>query len=250
MRGRLAVFIAVHAGLAISFAIAPAQAINGGKNAPAEIAAQTVQIVSTAGPSCSATVIARDLLLTAGHCVRPKAEYAVVIPDDGGPRVVPVARIVLHPQYDARQFQTLKPSPDLAIFKVAEPLPARFHAAKLATERTLPKPGDTFMLAGYGFSIDGDPKTIGKVRAVMLPAVGTTGGIMVRISAGQGSSAGACTGDSGGPAFRGDQLAAVIGWINTPVGRNCGSVTGATLVALQRDWIVATARALGAAIEE
>lgn len=230
--------------------LAPAHAINGGKSAPAEIAAQTVQIVSTRGSICSAAVIARDLLLTAGHCVQPKANYAVSIDGVLGPRVVPVARIVLHPNYDPHQFETRKPSPDMAILKISEPLPARFHPARLATERALPKPGDAFILAGYGFSIDGDPDTVGKVRTVTLPTVGTTGGIMVRVSAGGGSSAGACTGDSGGPAFRGDVLAAVIGWINTPEGRNCGSVTGATLVGLQRDWIVATARALGATIRE
>ena len=237
-------------GVAAAAGLLPAHAINGGRNAPADLAAQTVQIVSTRGSICSAAVIARDLLLTAGHCVQPKAKYAVSINEGAEPRVVPIARIVLHPNYDPHQFETRKPSPDIAIVKISEPLPARFHAARLATERALPKPGDAFTLAGYGFSIDGDPDTIGKVRAVTLPAVGTTGGIMVRVSAGQGSSAGACTGDSGGPAFRGDQLAAVIGWINTPEGRNCGSVTGATLVALQLDWIVATARALGATIRE
>ena len=245
MRGRIIGFF-----VASLLGIAPAFAINGGKNAPADIAAQTVQIVSTRGSICSAAVIARDLLLTAGHCVQPKADYAVSISEGIGSRVVPVSRIVLHPRYDPHQFETRKPSPDMAILKIAEPLPARFHAAKLATERALPKPGDTFMLAGYGFSVDGDANTLGKVRVVTLPTVGTTGGIMVRVSAGNGSSAGACTGDSGGPAFRGDQLAAVIGWINTPEGRNCGSVTGATLVALQHDWIVSTARALGASIRE
>ena len=237
-------FVAALAGLA------PAHAINGGKSASAEIAAQTVQIVSTRGSICSAAVIARDLLLTAGHCVQPKANYAISINEGAGPRVVPVARIVLHPNYDPHQFETRRPSPDIAILKISEPLPARFQAAKLATERALPKPGDAFTLAGYGFSTDGDPGSVGKVRTVTLPTVGTTGGIMVRVSGGQGSSAGACTGDSGGPAFRGDVLAAVIGWINTPAGRNCGSVTGATLVALQRDWIVSTARALGATIGE
>jgi len=242
LRRLVSAFIAAIAGLA------PAHAINGGKNAPADIAAQTAEIVSTRGSLCSAAVIARDLLLTAGHCVQPKADYAVAINEGVGSRVVPIARIVLHPRYDPHQFETRKPSPDIAIVKISEPLPTHFRAAKLATERTLPKPGDLFMLAGYGFGVDGDPDTVGKVRVVMLPAVGTTGGIMVRISAGNGSSAGACTGDSGGPVFRGEELAAVIGWIKTPAGRNCGSVTGATLVALERDWIVATARALGARI--
>jgi hypothetical protein len=244
MHRRLVAFII--AGLA---GLAPAHAINGGQSASAEIAAQTALIVSTRGSICSAAVIARNLLLTAGHCVGPKADYAVSIDDGLGPRIVPITDIKLHPKYDPQQFEKLKPSPDMAIVKISEPLPARFRPARLATEQALPKAGDTFMLAGYGFSVDGNPDTVGKVRAVTLPSIGNTGGIMVRLSAGHGSSAGACTGDSGGPVFRGGALAAVIGWINTPEGRNCGSVTGATLVALQRDWIVATARALGATIQ-
>ena len=234
--------------------LSPTYGINGGKSASAAIAAQTVLIVSTRGASCSAAVIARDLLLTAGHCVQPQANYAVSISEDPALRIVPITRIVLHPNYDPRQFEKLKPSADLAIVKISEPLPARFQSARLATERALPKPGETFTLAGYGFSVEGDPRSMGKVRMVTLPTIGTTivasGGSMVRVSAGHGSSAGACEGDSGGPVFRGDFLAAVIGWINTPPGRNCGSVTGATLVAPQRDWIVSTARALGATIRE
>ena len=230
--------------------LAPAHAINGGNSAPADIAARTALIVSTRGSICSAAVIARNLLLTAGHCVEPEANYAVSFDEGAGPRIVPITDIRLHPQYDRHQFEKRKPSPDMAIVKIAEPLPARFRPARLATERALPKHGEPFTLAGYGFSIEGDPRSMGKVRAVTLLSIGNTAEIIVRVSAGHGSSAGACTGDSGGPVFRGDVLAAVIGWINTPQGRNCGSVTGATLVAPQRDWIIATARALGTTIQE
>jgi len=195
-------------------------------------------------------VIARDLLITAAHCVQPASNYAVTIESGGSTRVVQVARIVLHPKFDPKQFETRRPSPDMAILKLSEPFPAGYQPARISADTALPKPGDNFVLAGFGFARDGDEKSLGKLRSVALPAVGTTGGIMVRLSAGSGSSAGACTGDSGGPAFRGGELAAVVGWIATPAGRNCGSVTGATLVALQRGWIVSTAHALGATIRE
>lgn len=230
--------------------LSPAQAINGGKSASADIAAQTVLIVSTRGASCSAAVLARDVLLTAGHCVQPKADYAVALIEGGNPHLLPISRIVVHPQYDPKQFERRRPSLDIAVVKIAEALPARFRPTRLVAERALPKTGETFTLAGYGFAADGDLHSAGKIRSVTLPVVGVTAGIIMRVSAGNGSTAGACTGDSGGPVFRGDELAAVIGWINTPEGRNCGSVTGATLVGLQRDWIIATARTLGAAIPE
>ena len=67
---------------------------------------------------------------------------------------------------------------------------------------------------------------------------------MMRLSAGGGKVAGACDGDSGGPVYRDDEVAAVIGWRKSTGGRHCGTVTGATLVAPQVDWIGQTARDL------
>jgi secreted trypsin-like serine protease len=226
--------------------VSPAHAINGGVTGPSDIAAQTVMIVSTRGAICTGTVIARDLVLTAAHCVQPRGDYAI----STGGGVIQVARIALHPKYDPHQFETRKPSPDMAILKLSEPLPARYRAAKLSHETALPKRGEMFVLAGFGFARDGDERSLGTLRSVALPSVGTTGGIMVRVSLGDGGIKGACTGDSGGPAFHGAELAGVIGWTSIPTGKNCGFTTGVTLVGLQREWIERTARNLGASIRE
>jgi hypothetical protein len=238
----------------LSVSASAAHAVTGGSSASAEVAAQTAIIVSGRG-NCSAAVIARDLLLTAAHCVERRGEYVVLLEGGMTPRGVPVTRIVLHPNYDPHQFEKRKPSPDIAIVKISEPLPARFNPARLMTNRALPKKGDPFTVAGAGFSIEGDPHSAGKIRMVTLPTIGTTtfgaiGGSMVRLSAGNGPPVGACDGDSGGPVFQGDLLAAVISWVYLPTGRNCGPITAATLVASQRDWIISTARSLGAVIRE
>lgn len=232
-----------------AFLILPAHAINGGVTGPSDLAAQTVMIVSTRGAICTGTVIARDLVLTAAHCVQPKADYAVSV-KDGAPRVIQVARIALHPKYDPHQFETRKPSPDMAILKLSEPLPARYRAARLSHETALPKPSTIFVLAGFGFARDGDERSLGTLRSVALPAVGTTGGIMVRVSPGNGGIKGACTGDSGGPAFHGAELAGVIGWTSIPAGKNCGFTTGVTLVGIQREWIERIAKSLGEIIRD
>ena len=55
--------------------VTPAQAIKGGVLGPPDLAAQTVMIVSTRASVCTGTVIARDIVLTAAHCVQPKADY-------------------------------------------------------------------------------------------------------------------------------------------------------------------------------
>lgn len=230
---------------ALALSPGPARAIVGGAPAAADVAAQTVLIVSTRGASCTGTVLARDLVLTAAHCVAPKADYAVAILGDGQPKLVPAARIAIHPRFDADQFQTRRPTPDLALVKLAEPLPARFRTARLSPATGLPEKGVTFLLAGYGVTADGAMKSAGTLRSVTLPSIGTTGGIMVRLSAPEGA-AGACTGDSGGPAFLDGAVAGVVGWATAAGGaRGCGGVTGVTLVSLHRDWIVATAKALG-----
>ena len=238
--------------LAFFLALTPleALAIVGGAGAPNEIAAQTVLIVSTRGASCSGTVLARELVLTAAHCVQPQANYAIALVEDASPRLVRVARVMLHPGFDPAQFKTRRPTPDLAILKLSEPLPARYRAARLSPEATLPRPGDQFLLAGFGMAAEGNDRSAGTLRTLSLPAVGTTGGIMVRLSLGGATPAGACTGDSGGPVFKNGALTAVIGWTTGPKGPGCGRVTGATLVAIQRAWIESTASALGSRIAE
>jgi hypothetical protein len=222
----------------------PAAAVINGAPADGEIAAQTVLIVSTRGASCSGTVLGPDLVLTAAHCVQPRADYALAFLEPRGPRLVKVARVALHPRFDPEQFKTRRPTPDLALLKIAEPLGARVRPARLASDPALPRPGDSFTLAGFGMAAEGNEKSAGTLRALTLPAIGTTGGIMVRLAGGGG----ACTGDSGGPVFRGALLVAVIGWTTGPRGPGCGKVTGATLVAQQRQWIESTARALGSRI--
>jgi secreted trypsin-like serine protease len=201
-------------------------------------------IVSTRGASCSAVVIARNLLLTAAHCVQPKSDYAVALLTNGAPRIIPLVRIMVHPQYDPLQFESRKPSPDIAVVKIATPLPSRYMAAKLSSTSAFPKHGETFVLAGFGFARNGDERSAGTLRSVKLLNIGSTGNSMIRVSAGNGSTAGACTGDSGGPAFHGGDVAGVIGWTSISAGKNCGNVTGLTLVGFQLPWIEQMVRQL------
>jgi len=64
---------------------------------------------------------------------------------------------------------------------------------------------------------------------------------------------GACTGDSGAPAFEMQAgRAVVIGVVSWSTGASnsdgCGGLTGVTPLALYRDWILRTARSWGAAL--
>lgn len=231
-----------------------AQAVIGGADAPPGIAAHTVMIVSTRGSTCSGAVIARDLVLTAGHCVQPASNYAIVVREGGTQNLLEVSRTVLHPRFDPVAFAARKPTPDLAIVKLAKPLPASFRPARLESEPAKPQPGDRYTLAGFGVSAENDGNTAGKIRSLALPVIGntidTSGIIMTRLSAKSGKPAGACIGDSGGPVFRNERLAAIIAWTTGTGDRECGNVTGATLVAQQFKWIAATVKLLGGQLSE
>lgn len=230
--------------LAVLALATPARAIVGGGPADPALTAETAMIVSTRGATCTGVVLGPNVLLTAAHCVQPAADYAVVVFEGGAPRLIPVNRIALHPSFDPNSFATRRPTPDLALVRLSEALPAAFRPAALTTEMALPPKRTAFTVAGYGVTRDGDGKSAGTLRTVSLPSIGTTGGIMVRLS--DGAAKGACTGDSGGPVLIEGVVAGIIGWSTAAGGaRGCGGVTGATLIGPQRAWIDATLRGIG-----
>jgi hypothetical protein len=83
------------AALACLFAIcAPARAIVGtAEPAGAAIARHVVMVVGGRGSACSGTAVARDLVLTAAHCLQPGGQYSVTVPDNARrPQTIRVAR--------------------------------------------------------------------------------------------------------------------------------------------------------------
>ncbi|MDQ0347198.1 S1 family peptidase [Ancylobacter vacuolatus] len=241
MHRRLPACAALLAALVLA---TPARAIVGGWPADPALKAETAMIVSTRGATCTGVVLAPQVLLTAAHCVEPAADYAVVVFEAGTPRLIPIDRKAVHPSFDPNSFATRRPTPDLALVRLSEALPAAFRPAALTAEMALPPKRTAFTVAGYGVTKDGDGKSAGTLRTVSLPSIGTTGGIMVRLS--DGAAKGACTGDSGGPVLIEGVVAGIIGWSTAAGGaRGCGGVTGATLIGPQRAWIDATLRGIG-----
>ncbi|WP_428029255.1 S1 family peptidase [Ancylobacter sp.] len=222
----------------------PARAIVGGGPADPALKGETAMIVSTRGATCTGVVLGPNVLLTAAHCVQPAADYAVVVFEAGAPRLIPIDRKAVHPSFDPNSFETRRPTPDLALVRLSETLPTDFRPAPLTSDVALPQRRTAFTVVGYGVTKDGDGKSAGTLRAVTLPSIGTTGGIMVRLS--DGAAKGGCTGDSGGPVLIEGVVAGIIGWSTAAGGaRGCGGVTGATLIGPQRAWIDATLRGIG-----
>ena len=93
------------------------------------------------------------------------------------------------------------------------------------------------------------------VRTAALVATGKPGTLQIRLvdpaTRGERAGLGACTGDSGAPAFvdHGAGSYSVIGVVSWSTGTansaGCGGLTGVTPLTLHRGWIEETARRLG-----
>jgi hypothetical protein len=246
---RLMVLLAV-------LAAAPAGAMVGGAPPAAEGAGRSVvMIVGSYGTACTATAIARDLLLTAAHCIQPGAEYKLVDSTAGrDPALKDITRIERDPQFDLKRLFGHLATADVALAKLAQPLPASIPAAPLGSDTEAVAPGDTLIVAGFGVTVRGDGRSGGTVRAASLVATGQPGTLQIRLydprTKGVSAGLGACTGDSGAPAFRekngGLSVIGVVSWSTGPnLGDGCGGLTGVTPLVRYRPWILDTARRLG-----
>jgi len=241
--------------LAVMLARPAAAMVGGAGVADPSIGRQTVLIVGSNGSFCSGAVLAPQLLLTAVHCVPAGVTYKLVQFGSGEPRLKDIVTVARHPEFTARGMTTYRGTADVALMKLAEPLPADFRPATLGGADFIVKVGDGFTVVGYGVTKFGDPRSGGIARSAALVATGRPDSMDVRLTDPATHNAraglGACTGDSGGPVFADDgghqAIVGVISWTTGPnTTRGCGGITGVTPLARYRGWIVETARKLGA----
>ena len=191
--------------------------------------------------------------------MQPGADYKLVDSEPGRqPLLKDVARIERDPQFDMKRLLGHLATADVALLKLAQPLPARIPVARIGGESEAVAVGDALVVAGYGVTVRGDGRTGGTVRAANLVVTGQPGTLQIRLfdpaTKGVAAGLGACAGDSGAPAFRQDNGGlAVIGVVSWSTGPNlaagCGGLTGITPLVRYRAWIVDTARALGSPLQ-
>lgn len=252
------VTLTLFATLSFAAIIVPARAMVGGAQPAAAGAGRSVvMILGSSGTMCTATAIARDLLLTAAHCVLPGANYKLLdrLPAPGHePVLKTILQIKRNPGFELKRLFEHLATADVALAKLAEPLPAQFAPVALDDGSHPVVVGAPLVIAGYGVAVRGEGRTTGVVRAATLVATGQPGPLQIRLmdprTKGNTLGLGACTGDSGAPAFRdeGDELAivGVVSWSTGPkLAAGCGGLTGVTPLVRYLTWIVKTARALG-----
>jgi secreted trypsin-like serine protease len=233
----------------------PASAIVGGGGAPAENISRTiVTIIGSRGSFCTGSLIAQDLVLTAAHCVLPGADYKVILPGETPPRLLDIRRVASHPQFKVQNILAHRASADVALLQLAFPLPASKAPAQPGAPVIPIEVGSRFTIAGVGVTKRGDGKSGGTIRAADLAVTGKPGTLQIRLAdpltINLRDGLGACTGDSGAPAFEMQAgRAVIVGVVSWSTGANntdgCGGLTGVTPLTLYREWILRTARGWG-----
>jgi secreted trypsin-like serine protease len=232
-------------------AASPALAITGNAPAAPLQGSNAVMITSTAGTFCTGAAIARDLVLTAAHCVAPGPSYKLIEFDAARqPALIDIREIARHPNFNLQTLLGHRATADVALIKLAAPLPSGIVPATLTRSDRKPEAGDRYAIMGYGVAMRGDGKTSGTLRLAQLVSTGRPGNLQIRLvdpaTGGEREGLGACTGDSGAPVFEATALIGVVSWSTGPnLSAGCGGMTGVTPIQLYRGWILDTARKLG-----
>jgi secreted trypsin-like serine protease len=194
--------------------------IIGGKEVSASdpIAATTVAIVNKTPEGtalCTGSIVAKDLVITAGHCVGPKKEnmrVAFRTKLSGTGPVMSIKGYVRHPDYDDNGGTNDKNMNDIALIRIDGVLPEGYNTAKLLGNSADLTDGRDVTLAGYGItsgaratgvrknastSDDDGAGTLRKVDIAIKQARYSETEVLLDQTHGKG----ACHGDSGGPAF-------------------------------------------------
>ena len=217
----------------------PARALVGADIADLSLQRYTVAVASSIG-KCTGVVLARDIVLTAAHCTEAAAKLRVGGNRGYGDPTAPpvdlssVTQIIQHPRYNAK----LPGSPDLAILKLAKPLPDRFSPAYFGGP--VPGNGDNLIAVGYGKSAAVDPKAGTILRMVLLRVSGRFPTYVTLVSSRE-EAAEAGAGDSGGPVFAYRGMTALVAIM---VGR-ASFETVAIPIAPNFSWINETMEKLG-----
>jgi len=252
-RAPLALVLSLSLGL-------PATALVGGAPEVPDPANQPeVMLVGVVGERsnfCTGTAIARDLVLTAAHCVLPGAVYKLLsFTANKTPVLKDTTLVVHHPQFDLKTMLAHRATADVALLKLAAPL--NVQPATLLPPRQRVAPGERFVLRGYGFAVRGDGSSAGTLRYAALIATGQPGNLQLRLvdpaTGGTRAGFGACTGDSGAPVYveATNKLAiyGLVSWSTGPGGDSgCGGLTGVTPLDLYRGWIEQQAKRMESAL--
>lgn len=204
---------------------------------------------------CTGTLISKNLILTAGHCVEYVGEgvmFAYFGSENpktfGGEKFLAVKNWEIHPEYTVLRDQNLNSYSsinDIALVRLNEDAPLGTQPVPILDEGVLLPERSSLLLAGYGLVEDiGTPKEAVGLNYVEVPLHKTVGDILVTDQTGD---KGACNGDSGGPAYiQSSEGLTVVGVTRGPTqdSKNCHQYGEYTRTSTFKEFIVEAAKKL------
>ncbi|MEK6580603.1 MAG: trypsin-like serine protease [Bdellovibrionota bacterium] len=157
-------------------------------------------VAVTSGNSlCTGSLIAKDIVVTAAHCVSNATEMSVVFTRDLAKSGVSaeVLGAIINPNYDP--FGS-KDNSDIAVLQIKGTLPRGYTSAAIMPTKTKLNNGQVVKLAGFGISNAFTHVGAGVLRKVNVN-VRDSAFSRSEVTLDQTRGKGACHGDSGGPAF-------------------------------------------------
>jgi secreted trypsin-like serine protease len=199
-----------------------------------------VMLVDEKEDLCTATALTREVVLTAAHCVMGMHKGSVKVYQTGG--TIQVRAALPHPQFDAKAYSLARATADLALVKLDKPLPDIVMPVELAPARRVAA-GERLTIAGFGVTKAYTPYGLGIPREATLTVTGQPGSLQIRLydpqTSDRSEGQGACTGDSGAPAFDAQgRIVGVVSWSTAPNAEDgCGGLTGLTPLMAYRAWV-------------
>ncbi len=203
------------------------------------------------GSLCTASIIAKDIAVTAAHCIQPNGPKPVVLfgRDLRSAQTVKRQAVasVVNSNWSRHHGRGMDQG-DIALVRFPGGLPAGYHRVATAKSDTAIVKGRPAILAGYGISDARTRSGSGILRKTDVRIANPRKGKSEMILD-QSHGRGACHGDSGGPAFvqsRGKSILAGVTNRSYPsrAPDDCGHQVVYTKVAAYRDWIKKSEKSL------
>ncbi|MER6913529.1 serine protease [Streptomyces sp. NPDC000594] len=185
----------------------PGTTIVGGGNTTVDKVPYTVSLRRGSTPFCGAAIVGVGWLLTAAHCVHGTPPDALTARagstyTTSGGTTRRITRIITHPGFGAAPLRD-----DVALLRLAEPLPLGPSIRRAPLAAVTPPAGTTVRVSGWGALSEGGPSPA-HLQSVEVPTVARAdceraygplapGALCAGLPQGGKD---ACQGDSGGPA--------------------------------------------------